>query len=184
MAVLLQSLDEDAHAENGIVITQEIHQAFRGEHIDLSTIDEGELQTIIEETTGHEAVEEDDAMAHVAEMLVAYDGIDADELPVLNAELPESVPMPDGDSLEVTQPAEDIVGAGTSEELLVADLPTIDEILDLGENEDEELLPKPKEAEEGADAPKAAQPDTDYVPADDPTVQVTVMEDQHTTGAV
>ena len=71
MAVLLQSLDVDSDAYNGIVITEAMHEAFSNKDFDLSTITEEELTAIIEET-GHVTVSEDAAMEHVQDMLEVY----------------------------------------------------------------------------------------------------------------
>jgi hypothetical protein len=77
MAVLLQSLDDNSDAYDGIVITQEIRDAFSAEEFDLATISEDELVSIIE-NTGKDAISEDDAMVHVQDMLEDYAGIDED----------------------------------------------------------------------------------------------------------
>ena len=75
MAVLLQSLDVDGDAYNGIVITEEMRQALSDENFDLATIDSDTLKSIIE-STGKEAVSETDAMEHVKDMLVEYANLD------------------------------------------------------------------------------------------------------------
>jgi hypothetical protein len=75
MAVLLQSLDADGDAYNGIVITEAMHEAFSDESFDLATISEEDLVAIIE-ATGKEAVSEDAAMEHVEDMLELYGGFD------------------------------------------------------------------------------------------------------------
>jgi hypothetical protein len=75
MAVLLQSLDVDSDAYNGIVITEEMHEAFSDESFDLATISEEDLVAGIE-STGKEAVSEEAAMEHVEDMLELYDGFD------------------------------------------------------------------------------------------------------------
>jgi len=75
MAVLLQSLDVDGDAYNGIVITEEMRQALSDENFDLATIDSDTLKNIIE-STGKEAVSETDAMEHVKDMLVEYGNLD------------------------------------------------------------------------------------------------------------
>jgi len=77
MAVLLQSLDSDSG--DNIVITDAMHTAFADESFDLATISEADLISVIEET-GYEAVSEEDAMAHVADMLVEYTDLEAEDL--------------------------------------------------------------------------------------------------------
>ncbi len=71
MAVLLQSLDNDHNADNGIVITDAMRQALSSEHFDLSKIDTSDLKSIIQ-TTGKESVDTDAAMQHVEKMLEKY----------------------------------------------------------------------------------------------------------------
>ncbi|GLS91260.1 hypothetical protein GCM10007916_23290 [Psychromonas marina] len=78
MAVLLQSLDADGDAYNGIVITEAMREAFSGDSFDLSVISEQNLVSIIEET-GHAALSEDAAMEHVQDMLELYAGMDSSE---------------------------------------------------------------------------------------------------------
>ena len=78
MAVLLQSLDVDGDAYNGIVITQAMRDAFSDNDFDLATISEQDLVTIIEET-GHTAINEDAAMEHVQDMLELHAGMDGAE---------------------------------------------------------------------------------------------------------
>ncbi|MBU0501029.1 MAG: tandem-95 repeat protein [Gammaproteobacteria bacterium] len=75
MAVLLQSLDENSNAYDGIVITEAMHQAFAGDGFDLASISEAELRALIE-LTGFQAVSEEDAMQHVQDMLELHAGID------------------------------------------------------------------------------------------------------------
>ncbi|MCU7833422.1 MAG: type I secretion C-terminal target domain-containing protein [gamma proteobacterium symbiont of Lucinoma myriamae] len=81
MAVLLQSLDVDGDAYNGIVITKSMHDAFSDESFDLATISEQDLITIIE-STGRESVSEDNAMEHVQDMLVEYTDLEHSEFDV------------------------------------------------------------------------------------------------------
>ena len=76
MAVLLQSLDPDADAYNGIEITPAMHDAFSDTNFDLATMSESELRDIIEQT-GQDVVSEDDAMVHVQDML--QDTLNMDE---------------------------------------------------------------------------------------------------------
>ncbi|WP_211235842.1 immunoglobulin-like domain-containing protein [Psychromonas aquimarina] len=78
MAVLLQSLDADGDAYNGIVITQAMRDAFSDNDFDLATISEQDLVTIIEQT-GHTALSEDAAMEHVQDMLELHAGMDGAE---------------------------------------------------------------------------------------------------------
>jgi len=78
MAVLLQSIDVDGDAYNGITITAAMHDAFSDDNFDLATISEEQLVSIIEET-GHEALTEDEAMQHVQDMLELHANIDASE---------------------------------------------------------------------------------------------------------
>ena len=75
MAVLLQSLDVDGDAYNGITITEAMRDAFSDSSFDLATISEADLKAIIE-NTGNEAVSENDAMEHVQDMLVNYTNLE------------------------------------------------------------------------------------------------------------
>ncbi|MBT8348039.1 MAG: hypothetical protein HKP62_01155, partial [Sulfurovum sp.] len=79
MAVLLQSIDSDSG--DNIVISEAMHAAFLDDSFDLATISEEELIAIIE-ANGATAVSEEDAMAHVGEMLEAYDGVEEGTLDV------------------------------------------------------------------------------------------------------
>jgi len=73
LAVLLQSIDSDSG--DNIVITEEMRDVFADEDMDLATISEEDLASNLEEK-GIEAVSEEEAMAHVGDMLVAYDGVE------------------------------------------------------------------------------------------------------------
>ncbi|MCF6207110.1 MAG: Ig-like domain-containing protein, partial [Sulfurovum sp.] len=95
MAVLLQSLDNDGDAYNGIVVTEEMHEAFSDESFDLATISEEDLVSIIE-TTGKDAVSESDAMTHVGAMLEAYDGVEEGTLETHVSDQIDSILSSDG----------------------------------------------------------------------------------------
>jgi hypothetical protein len=75
MAVLLQSIDVNSDAYDGIVITQEMRDAFsNGNGFNLAEISEEELSTIIE-TTGRVAISENNAMVHVQDTLEEHTNI-------------------------------------------------------------------------------------------------------------
>jgi hypothetical protein len=78
MAVLLQSLDVDNDAYNGIVITDAMRSAFSDDNFDLANISEEDLITLIE-STGQVALSEDVAMEHVQDMLELHGGLDASD---------------------------------------------------------------------------------------------------------
>ncbi|MFQ3339494.1 MAG: hypothetical protein ACI9VO_002284 [Colwellia sp.] len=78
MAVLLQSLDVDNDAYNGIVITDAMRSAFSDDNFDLANISEEDLVTLIE-STGQVALSEDVAMEHVQDMLELHGGLDASD---------------------------------------------------------------------------------------------------------
>jgi len=80
MAVLLQSLDNNGDAYDGIVITDAMREAFSDADFDLATMSEQELTAIIYQETGLEAVSEYDAMIHVGDMLEEYADISIEEL--------------------------------------------------------------------------------------------------------
>jgi len=80
MAVLLQSLDNNGDAYDGIVITDAMREAFSDANFDLATMSEQELTAIIYQETGLEAVSEYDAMIHVGDMLEEYADISIEEL--------------------------------------------------------------------------------------------------------
>ena len=75
MAVLLQSLDENGNANDGIVITAAMHAAFSDNSFNLATISEQELRDILFAETGEQAVSETEAMQHVGEMIEQYTNI-------------------------------------------------------------------------------------------------------------
>ncbi len=79
MAVLLQTLDSNADVNDGIQISAAMHEAFSDDTFDLSTISGEELHTILEDN-GLTPVSEEDAMAHVQEMLVESADIDPSEI--------------------------------------------------------------------------------------------------------
>jgi hypothetical protein len=114
MAVLLQSFDVDGDAYNGIVITQEMHEAFSGEDFDLETISEEELVMIIEET-GYEAVSEDAAMEHVQDMLEEYANIEesafdirVDDTMMVKSEITGVLSLSDEVTVDFSQISEDV----------------------------------------------------------------------------
>ncbi|BCN93696.1 hypothetical protein THMIRHAM_14810 [Thiomicrorhabdus immobilis] len=78
MAVLLQTLDSNADAQDGIQITAEMHETFSDDSFDLSSISGQELQTILIDN-GLTPVSEEDAMAHVQDMLEELANIDSSE---------------------------------------------------------------------------------------------------------
>ena len=79
MAVLLQSIDNNGDAYDGIVITDEIRVAFSDADFDLAAITEEELTAIIYAETGLESVDEEQAMEHVGDMLEEYANITVDQ---------------------------------------------------------------------------------------------------------
>ncbi|WP_417533544.1 choice-of-anchor K domain-containing protein, partial [Marinobacterium stanieri] len=74
MAVFLQSLDSDGNAANGISISAATHAALSGANLNLQAASEAELKALIE-GLGESYVSEEEAMAHVREMLEQYAGI-------------------------------------------------------------------------------------------------------------
>ena len=74
MATFLQSLDENHHPDDGIVITDATRMALQGTTLDLRTATEEEVQTLVE-NIGARYVNEMDAMKHVKDMLVKYTGL-------------------------------------------------------------------------------------------------------------
>ncbi|MDG2327871.1 MAG: type I secretion C-terminal target domain-containing protein, partial [Halioglobus sp.] len=74
MAILLQSLDNDGDAYNGIVINESIHEALSDDSFDLKTISKSDLAEVLEEN-GYTPVDEDDAMQHVRDMIEEHVGI-------------------------------------------------------------------------------------------------------------
>jgi hypothetical protein len=135
MAVLLQSLDIDGDAYNGIVITEEMHDAFSDDSFDLSTISTDDLVTILEEN-GQDAVAEDDAMTHVQDMLVEYT-----ELEETDFEMREDEILMDG---LISETGFDFTMLENAEEMDIDDASDIsvslDEILDAEESQDTLLI--------------------------------------------
>ncbi|WP_157823180.1 cadherin-like domain-containing protein, partial [Psychromonas sp. MB-3u-54] len=78
MAVLLQSLDNNDDAYDGIVITQAMRDAFSEENFDLASMSEQELVSLIA-ATGQSALSEDAAMEHVQDMLELHADMDESE---------------------------------------------------------------------------------------------------------
>ena len=74
MAVLLQSLDNDGDAYNGIVINESIHEALSDDSFDLKTISKSDLAEVLQEN-GYTPVDEDDAMQHVRDMIEEHAGL-------------------------------------------------------------------------------------------------------------
>ncbi|HEB68201.1 MAG TPA: calcium-binding protein, partial [Desulfobulbus sp.] len=77
LATFLQSLDQNGNAYDGIVITDEIRNALTDVQIDLQTASEEEVQQVVEQV-GKVYVDEDAAMEHVEDMLVAHTDLDHD----------------------------------------------------------------------------------------------------------
>lgn len=78
LATFLQSLDVNADAYDGIVITEEIRTALENVSIDLRTASEEEVKALVE-SVGKEYVSEKDAMQHVKDMLVEYTDLTEEE---------------------------------------------------------------------------------------------------------
>jgi len=76
MAVLLQSLDDNMHADENdpIVITPQMHDYFIDIHDDLASMSEEDVATLIADI-GREAISEDVAMDHVEDMMEYYNGL-------------------------------------------------------------------------------------------------------------
>jgi len=68
MAVLLQSLDNDADAYNGIVLEQSVHDALSDDSFDMATISKAALQSLLIDN-GYQPIDEDAAMQHVRDMI-------------------------------------------------------------------------------------------------------------------
>ena len=74
MAVLLQSLDNDGDAYNGIVIEQSVRDAFADDNFDLATISKADLQSLLIDN-GYQPIDEDAAMQHVRDMIELETGM-------------------------------------------------------------------------------------------------------------
>jgi len=74
MAVFLQSLDTDGNAANGISVSTAAHAALADVSLNLQSASEAELKALIDQL-GQSYVSEEEAMAHVREMLEQYAGI-------------------------------------------------------------------------------------------------------------
>jgi len=172
LAVLLQSLDVDGDASNGIVITEEIREAFDGMTMDLESIGEEPLREILEQITGHEAIDESTAMDHVAEMLVAYEGVSAEVLAGFYSEIEESIPAVDEGFKTLVDNVEE----------RSIDTPNLEEILELGIDE---ILPSVSSSEdrsvEGGINTEATDGVWEFGVPDDPTVVVKIEDDVHVT---
>ena len=78
MATFLQSLDENHHPDDGIVITDATRMALQEADLDLRTATGEEVQTLVE-SIGARYVNEADAMAHVKDMLMKHTGLQEDD---------------------------------------------------------------------------------------------------------
>jgi VCBS repeat-containing protein len=78
MATLLQSIDENSDAYDGIVVTDEIREALVDVDLDLRTASEEDVQQVVEQL-GKNYVEEDAAMDHVEDMLVEHTDLEHNE---------------------------------------------------------------------------------------------------------
>jgi hypothetical protein len=78
MATFLQSLDENHHPDDGIVITDATRIALQEADLDLRTATGEEVQTLVE-SIGARYVNEADAMAHVKDMLMKHTGLQEDD---------------------------------------------------------------------------------------------------------
>jgi hypothetical protein len=79
MAVLLQSLDHNGDAYDGIEITAAMRDAFSQQGFDLAMLSSEDLNALIE-ATGRQVVSEDAAMVHVEDMLLAYTDLEAGDM--------------------------------------------------------------------------------------------------------
>jgi len=122
MAVLLQSLDSDE--SDKIVITEDMHEALSDDEFDLAQMTEDDLVEVIDDL-GKDAVAEDEAMAHVREMLVEYGDLDEDELEVY------------GEDEEDTQEDEDVLVLDTEDENI--DMSVLDDTVESGQIETSDI---------------------------------------------
>ncbi|PLX84548.1 MAG: hypothetical protein C0618_11465, partial [Desulfuromonas sp.] len=70
LAVLLQSIDENRIAEDGLTITDAVHQAFDDDAVDLRDLSAEDVIALLDEA-GIEAVPQEQAMSHVRDELIA-----------------------------------------------------------------------------------------------------------------
>ncbi len=69
LAILLQSIDENGIAADGLVITAAMHAAFADDYLTLSDLTEGQLVDLIT-TAGRDAISAAEAMEHVRDELI------------------------------------------------------------------------------------------------------------------
>lgn len=111
MAVLLQTLDANGNAYDGISITPEMHALFSGNSFDLSTISGDQLAQILVEN-GFTPISEDSAMQHVQDMIVGYTDLeDGDfDMRIVDAESDDGMLDYAGFDFDMTdESAEDII---------------------------------------------------------------------------
>ena len=142
MAVFLQSLDNDADAYNGIVISSELHEAFSDESFDLATMSKADLHDVLLEN-GITPVSEDDAMIHVKDMITEHAGLtEFDERESSdNDTVNEVIAGDDGanDTLIGTEGSDDFVWH-LSEDVGTSDSPAIDKISDFSVEDGDRIV--------------------------------------------
>ncbi|RUM61194.1 MAG: hypothetical protein DSZ03_08890, partial [Sulfurimonas sp.] len=92
MAVLLQSLDDNHNAYDGIVISEASRSAFEEFSFDLESVSEAELHEVIE-SIGTTVVSEDQAMMHVQSVLEEHTEISEFDARIVDFVLDEAEPL-------------------------------------------------------------------------------------------
>ncbi len=168
MAILLQSLDSDSYADNGIVITEQMHEAFNGIELDLSDMDRDELLGLLD-SVGVDAVTESSAMDHVERMLDSYDVLE-DEEPEADAVL--AAVADDSIDLEAIVQEESEAGDVSTENIYDSVQIALEDVLQV---EDESVAISESEGSEDMDA---AISEENTVSGDiDPTVVLKIDQD-------
>ena len=165
MAVLLQSLDGDS--TDKILITEQMQEALSEEEFDLATVEQDELESIIEKT-GQEVISTEDAMEHVEEMLEEYDGIEQED-----KEESEDVAVEDKEELEdiAVEDKEEL------EDVAVEDKEELEDVAVEDEKEPEDVVVEDeKESEDIAVEDK--EESEDVVVEDEKESEDVVVEDE------
>ena len=134
MAVLLQSLDTNANANDGIIISEASRNAFSEFSFDLASVSEVELQEVIEHV-GSTVVSEDQAMTHVQSVLEEHTQITEFDARIVDFVLDDVEPL----VFENMETAEFVNALNLSETSHDIEL-TLDDVLTMTDNSELVIL--------------------------------------------
>ncbi|MBO1926177.1 cadherin domain-containing protein, partial [Thiomicrorhabdus sp. 6S2-11] len=163
MAVLLQTIDSNANAYDGIVISPEMHEQFSDDSFDLSTISGDQLAQILVEN-GLTPISEDSAMQHVQDMIVDYTDMDDSDfdMRIVDAESDDGILDYEGFDFDMTDvSAEDTINVQIqdlvdTENSGAVDLSSEVEELETPEESAQDLLAQSDQGDSAPNAPETA----------------------------